>query len=107
MSKKVIGVGGENSALVAENEELRRANGQWQAAYQRLKADAASKDRQIQGYKLQNQQLRDKVDGYMEANDENDSAAAAEMENLLNRINDSSDTDYDNLSDAVDFLLEE
>lgn len=106
LEKRVLGLSSEQSALLAENEEFRRAIEQWRTAYQNLMSDAASKDRQIQGYMLQNQQLRNKVKAYLDANDEDDSAAAAEMEDLLNRINESSDTDYDNLSDAIDFLLE-
>ena len=104
--KRNNGVLGEQSALVARNEELEGKNRQWQVAYQELKANVAHKDKQIQGYKLQNQQLKGKVDMYMYASDDDDSAAAAEMEALLTRVNNSCDSDYDNLSDAVDWLLE-
>ena len=97
----------ESSAQAAQIEELERFNNQWQAAYNKVNNASDAKDKTILNLRAENQKLRGKVNMYEEASVDEDSAVAAEMEELLERINDSSNTDYDNLSDAIDFLLEE
>lgn len=76
-------------------------------AYNSANNAGSEKDTMIRDLRAENQKLRGKVEMYEDASQGEDSAAAAEMEEILERINDSSNTDYDNLSDAVDFLLEE
>jgi hypothetical protein len=95
------------SVYAAQVEEFERENSWWQAAYNKLKSASDAKDKQIQELSTVNQRLSNKVDMYEEASvDDEDSAAAAEMEEFLERINDSEGTNYGNLSDAVDYLLE-
>jgi hypothetical protein len=94
------------SVYAAQIEDLERENSRWQVAYNKVKSANDAKDKQIQELRTVNQRLSNKVELYEEASVDEDSAAAAEMEELLDRINDSSNTDYENLSDAIDWLLE-
>ncbi len=106
--KTVNSVRGESSAQSAQIEDYERTIHQWQVAYNNVKSGSDAKDKAIRDLKATVQRLRDKVDAYEEASlDDEDSAAAAEMETLLQRINDSSNTNYGTLSDAIDWLLED
>jgi predicted nucleic acid-binding Zn-ribbon protein len=96
------------SVFAAETEQLRKENRRWQTAYTNLEANSTAKDVKIknlnatdQQVKRENTALREKLE---QVDDED--VYLAEMEELLARINDSSNTDYDNLSDAIDWLLE-
>lgn len=95
----------ESSAQNAQTEDLDRIISKWKIAHNNVKVGSDAKDRTIRDLKADNQRLRNDIEAYQGADE--DSVAAAEMEELLEKINDSSNTDYDNLSDAIDWLLEE
>ncbi len=96
------------SIHAVEAEELRRANRQWQVAYANLEQRNNAKDREINDLKASYNRAKNEVATLREQLKESleEDVCAVEMEELLEKINDSSNTDYDNLSDAIDYLLE-
>jgi chromosome segregation ATPase len=97
------------SVFAAEAEHLREENRRWQVAYANLQGSINAKDAEISDLKARNQQLKKEkatLGEQLEAS-EGENIYVVEMEELLERINDSSNTDYNNLSDAIDYLLEE
>ena len=97
------------SVFAAEAEHLRKENERWQIAYKNLENAGKAKDTDIHNMKLANQQLRNDGTALRKqlVESEGDDICAVEMEELLEKINDSCNTDYDSLSDAIDYLLED
>jgi hypothetical protein len=92
-----------------ENEQLQKDLNKWVkwgAQAEKQINDLSSSTRRLENeitrLKQANTKLREQID---ESDDEN--IYEVEMEELLERINDSSNTDYNNLSDAIDWLLEQ
>ncbi len=97
------------SIFQVENEQLHRDNSSWVAwgakAEKRI-ADLDSSNKRLDNENARLKQVIAKLKEQIEESDD-ESILAVEMEGLLERINDSSNTSYDNLGDAIDWLLEQ
>ena len=83
-----------------------KSNAEWAAWGKSTQAEMAERDQQISRLNAKITELTGKVEELEECDADDASAAAAENERLLRWINKSCNTHYNDLGDAVDYLLE-
>lgn len=96
------------SVFAAETEKLRRTIRDWATWGEQTKKALIEKDAEITSLRTENKRLSKNVSSLREElkDAEEESASSAEAEELLDKINASCNTDYDDLGEAIDFLLE-
>jgi len=96
------------SVFAAESEQLLRTISEWATWGAQTKKTLVEKDAEISKLRAENQRMRKDLSTLSEQRKalEETSVYATEAESLLEKINESCNTDYDDLSEAIDFLLE-